>query len=40
MTIKAKTMLENKFWIIEEEGVRIGTLTRDGEGFVFSKKVK
>jgi hypothetical protein len=38
MTIKAKTMLENKFWIIEEEGVRIGTLTRDGEGFVFSKK--
>jgi hypothetical protein len=38
MTIKAKTMLENKFWILEDEGVRVGTLTKDGEGFVFSKK--
>jgi hypothetical protein len=38
MTIKAKPLLTNKFWLIEDEGVRIGTLTKDGEGFLFAKK--
>tara|TARA_R110000868_G_scaffold374048_1_gene638413 strand:+ start:36 stop:509 length:474 start_codon:yes stop_codon:yes gene_type:complete len=36
--IKAKPVLEDKFWIIEDEGVRVGTLTRDDKSFVFSKK--
>lgn len=38
MSIKAKPVLENKFWIIEDEGVRVGTLTRDDDNFVFSSK--
>lgn len=38
MTIKAKPLLNNQFWIIEDEGVRVGTLSKDGDGFVFSKK--
>lgn len=38
MTIKAKPILENRFWIIEDEGVKIGTLSKDGDGFLFSKK--
>ena len=27
MTIKAKEVLNGKFWLVEDEGVRIGTLT-------------
>lgn len=38
MTIKAKALLDDRFWIIEDEGVGVGTLTKDGEGFLFSKK--
>lgn len=38
MSIEAKPILENKFWIVEDEGVRIGTLSKDGEGFLLSKK--
>lgn len=38
MTYKVKPLLENKFWIVEDDGVRIGTLTRDDEKFIFSKK--
>lgn len=38
MTIKAKPILDNKFWIVEDEGVRVGTLSRDEEKFIFSKK--
>ena len=40
MSIKAKPILDNKFWIIEEEGVRVGTLTKDDDNFVFSSKGK
>jgi hypothetical protein len=40
MTIKAKPILDNKFWIIEDEGVRIGTLTKDEDAFVVSTKGK
>lgn len=40
MTIKAKPILENRFWIIEEGGVRIGTLSRDQDGFLLSDKSK
>lgn len=38
MTIKAKAILENKFWIVEDEGVRIGTLAKSDEGFVVTAK--
>src|SRR6056300_394290 len=40
MTIKAKPILENKFWIVEDEGVRVGTLTKEDEGFVVTQKGK
>tara|TARA_Y100000385_G_scaffold220919_1_gene230532 strand:- start:2095 stop:2568 length:474 start_codon:yes stop_codon:yes gene_type:complete len=36
MTIKAKPVLDGKFWIVEQEGQRVGTLTRDNESFVYS----
>lgn len=38
MTVKAKTVLQDKFWIVEESGKRIGTLTKDKDSFVLSKK--
>jgi hypothetical protein len=38
MTIKATPVLENKFWIVEEQGVRVGTLTKDNDSFVYSKQ--
>ena len=28
MTIKAKPILKNKFWIVEDNGERIGTLSK------------
>lgn len=40
MTIKAKPVLKDKFWIVEEEGVRVGTLSKNDEGFVVSSKGK
>lgn len=38
MTIKAKPILDNKFWIVEEEGERVGTLSREEENYVFSSR--
>lgn len=38
MTIKAKPVLTDKFWIVEDEGVRIGTLSKNDEGFVITAK--
>lgn len=40
MSVKAKAILENKFWIVEEEGVRVGTLSKNDEGFVVTAKGK
>lgn len=40
MTLKAKPVLKNKFWIVEDEGVRIGTLSKSDEGFVISQQGK
>lgn len=40
MTIKAKPILEDKFWIVEDEGIRVGTLTRDDDKFIISRKGK
>ena len=36
--IKAKPILKDKFWIVEEEGVRVGTLTKDNNSFVLNKQ--
>lgn len=34
--IKAKPVLENKFWIMEKDGVNFGTLTVNDDKFMFS----
>ena len=36
MTIKTKTILKDKFWIVEDEGVRVGTLSVTEDKFMFS----
>jgi len=34
--IKAKTVLKDKFWIIEEKGERLGTLSANDETFLYN----
>ena len=34
--IKTKTILKDKFWIMEEDGVRVGTLSIADDKFMFS----
>ena len=34
--IKTKTILKDKFWILEDEGVRVGTLSVSEDKFMFS----
>ena len=36
--MKAKTILEDKFWIVEENGERVGTLTKQDDAFMLSSK--
>jgi hypothetical protein len=36
MTLKAKTVLKNKFWIVEEEGQRVGTISVSDDRFMLS----
>lgn len=38
MSIKAKEVLTNKFWIVEDNGVRIGTLALNEEQYMLSDK--
>lgn len=38
MTLKAKPVLEDKFWIVEDQGIKIGTLSKEDDGFVISSK--
>lgn len=40
MTINAKPILEDKFWIVEEAGEKVGTISKNDEGFIFSNKGK
>ena len=35
---KAKPVLEDKFWIVEEQGQKIGTLRKNEDKFVFSNE--
>ena len=36
--IKAKPILDGKFWIVENEGERVGTLTKEEDRYLFSSK--
>jgi hypothetical protein len=36
MSVKAKTILKDRFWIVEDEGVRIGTLSLDEEKYMLN----
>jgi hypothetical protein len=38
MTIKAKAILKNRYWIIEDNDVRIGTLSFDNEQYIFTNQ--
>lgn len=38
MSFKAKPILEDRFWIIEKEGVKIGTLSKEDDGFVINQQ--
>jgi len=39
MTVNAKTLVKDKFWIIEEDGQKLGTLQKkDGNGWIFLSK--
>ena len=39
MTINAKTLVKDKFWILEENGSKLGTLQKkDGNGWIFLSK--
>jgi len=38
MTIEAKTILKNKYWIIEDGNTRLGTLSYDNDRYVFTNK--
>lgn len=36
MTLKAKTLLKDRFWIVEDNGKRVGTLSHDEEKYIFN----
>jgi hypothetical protein len=36
MTIKANTVLKNKFWIVEDDGKKVGTLSHNDDRFLYS----
>jgi hypothetical protein len=40
MTIKAKPILKDKFWIVENDGQRIGTLTWNDDRYMFSNNAE
>lgn len=40
MSIRAKEILKNKFWILEEKGSKIGTLSYDDDRYMFSTPEK
>jgi hypothetical protein len=38
MTLKAKSIVADKFWIVEENGQKVGTIQSSHLGIVFTKK--
>ena len=40
MTIRAKTLVKDKFWIVEQDGQKLGTLQKkDDNGWIFLSKI-
>jgi len=40
MTVKAKSVLKDKFWIVENDGQKIGTLSLNDDRYMFSSSVE
>ena len=40
MTINAKPVLKDKFWIIEQDNQRVGTLSWNDDRYIFSSSVE
>ena len=40
MTVKAKPILDGKFWIVEDEGIRVGTLSISDDKFMLSHQTQ
>ena len=40
MTLKAKSILKDKFWIVENDGKRIGTMSWNEDRYMFSSQVE
>lgn len=40
MTIKAKPIIKDKFWIVEDDGFRLGTMSRNEDRYMFSSSVE
>ena len=38
MSINAKPILENKFWIVEDKGEKVATLSKSEDGYIYSKQ--
>ena len=38
MNAVTKTLVPNKSWLVEDEGIKIGTLNREKKGFTFYRK--
>ena len=36
--IQAKPIIDNKFWIVEDNGIKVGTLRKNEDKFVFSNE--
>ena len=40
MTIKAKPVLKDRFWIVENNDQRIGTMSHSDDRYMFSSRVE
>ena len=41
MTVRAKTLVKDKFWIVEQNGQKLGTLQKkDNNGYVYLNKAE
>ena len=41
MTVRAKTLVKDKFWIVEENGTKLGTLQKQNDnGWIFLSKTE
>ena len=41
MTVRAKTLVKDKFWIVEQNGTKLGTLQKqESNGWIFLSKQK